>query len=140
MLRTIPGHQVPPAAIALRSRAPFPAPPIDVRPRAVKPAPVFPPPSPRAIAVRGHVSNGSAAALILDPTGVCLVSADRSGRRRVRRFTLPEILAVEERRLTRSSELTVLTASTSICVVDVDIAQAWSFVRELREAILKGSL
>jgi hypothetical protein len=125
----------PSASVALpRGEPSFVPPPI--RPRVAIPSPVVPPASDRTIAVRGHLPNGSAAALIVEPTGVCVVSADRSRRRRVRRFTLREILAVEEHRMAKSSELVLVTGTTTIAVVDVDIAQAWAFCRELRQLIL----
>jgi hypothetical protein len=109
------------------------------RPRVAIPSPIVPVGVDRTIAVRGHVRSGSAAALIVEPTGVCVVSADRSRRRRVRRFTIREILAVEEHRLATSSELVIVTATTTIAVVDVDIAQAWAFCREVRQLILNHS-
>jgi hypothetical protein len=128
MLRVSPGHAAPafPGAVALR-------------PRVAKAVPVVPQPLPSTIAVRGHVRNGSAAALIVEPGGICLVSADRSRRRRVRRFGIDEVLAVEEHRTAQSTELVVVTATTVISVVDVDIAQAWTFCRELRELILTSA-
>jgi|SRR5687767_1464518 len=113
------------------------APAIRLRSRMAKPAAIMPAPTVRTIAVRGHVRNGSAAAVILEPTAVCVVSADRLRRRRVQRFTIPEILAVEEHRTARGTELTILTATTEIAVMDVDIAQAWAFCRDLRDLILK---
>jgi hypothetical protein len=103
------------------------------------PFPVVPEVLDRTIAVRGHVRNGSAAAVILEPTGICVVSADRSRRRRVRRFTIPEILSVEEHRMAHSAELVIVTTTTEMTVVDVDIAQAWAFCREVRERILNHS-
>lgn len=111
---------------------------VAIRPRVGIPFPVVPEVPERTIAVRGHVRNGSAAAVILEPTGVCVVSADRSRRRRVRRFTIPEILAVEEHRMAQSAELVIVTTTTEIAVVDVDIAQAWTFCREVRERILQS--
>ena len=113
-------------------------PPPGLRQRVGIPLPVVPEAPEQTIAVRGHVRNGSAAALILEPTGLCVVSADRSRRRRVRRFTIPEIIAVEEHRLAHSSELVITTATTEITVVDVDIAQAWAFCREVRDRILRN--
>jgi hypothetical protein len=38
--------------------------------------------------------------------------------------------------MARSTELVIVTAFTSISVVDVDIAQAWTFCRELRQLVL----
>ena len=113
-------------------------PPLGLRRRAGIPLPVVPEAPEQTIAVRGHVRNGSAAALILEPTGLCVVSADRSRRRRVRRFTIQEVIAVDEHRLARSSELVIMTATTEITVVDVDIAQAWAFCREVRDRILQN--
>jgi hypothetical protein len=75
--------------------------------------------------------------LILEPTGLCVVAADRSRRRRVRRFTIPEILAVEDHRMSHSAELVIVTTTTEIVVGDVDIAQAWAFCREVRDRILQ---
>ena len=112
-------------------------PSLGIRPRMAPPLTVIPAPSTRTVAVRGHVENGSAAALILEPSAVCLVSADRSRRRRVRRFTLAEILAVEEHRGRSSTELMLVTATGALRVFDVDIAQAWLFCRELRDLIRK---
>jgi hypothetical protein len=109
-----------------------------MRQRVGIPLPIVPKAPDQTIAVRGHVPNGSAAALILEPTGVCIVSADRSGRRRVRRFTIPEILVVEDRRHPHGTELVIVTATTDITVVDVDIAQAWAFCREARRRILES--
>ena len=133
MLRASPQHAAP---VALRRGEPPFVPPFSSRPRVSIASPIVPVPHDRTIAVRGHVRNGSAAALIVEPTGVCVVSADRSRRRRVRRFTIREILAVEEHRLARSAELVIVTATTTISVVDVDIAQAWAFCREVRQLIL----
>jgi hypothetical protein len=129
----------PPAFAALRrGEAQIEPPFVGVRPRVGIPFPVVKEVPDRTIAVRGHVGNGSAAAVILEPTGVCVVSADRSRRRRVRRFTIPEILAVEERRMAHSAELVIVTTTTEVTVVDVDIAQAWTFCREVRERILQS--
>jgi hypothetical protein len=128
---------VPPAVSAkLRRSETIIAPPVGLRPRAGIPLPVVPREPEPTISVRGHVRNGSAAALILEPTGLCVVSADRSRRRRVRRFTIPEIFAVEEHRLAHSAELVIVTATTEIAVVDVDTAQAWAFCREVRQRML----
>ena len=132
MLRTFP------LPAWLRRDDAITVPPLGKRPRVGIPFPVVPEAPDRTIAVRGHVRNGSAAAVILEPTGVCVVSADRSRRRRVRRFTIPEILSVEEQRMARSAELIIVTTTTEITVVDVDIAQAWAFCREVRERILNG--
>jgi hypothetical protein len=85
--------------------------------------------------VRGHVENGSAAAVILESTGICIVSADRSGRRRVRRFTIPEVFAIEEHRGGQTASLALITATATIAIHDVEMAQAWSFSRELRARI-----
>ena len=122
MLRVAPRHVASPAF----------TPPVLVRPRAAVPSPVFTPLPDKTIAVRGHVRHGGAAALIVDPAGVCVVSADRSGRRRVRRFAVREILAVEEHRSARSTELVLVTAHTTLAVVDVDIAQR-GILREGRD-------
>jgi hypothetical protein len=122
----------------LRRDEPMPIPPSAMRPRAGIPFPVVPEEPETTFAVRGHVRNGSAAALILEPTGLCVVSADRSRRRRVRRFTIPEIVAVEEHRSEHSAELLIVTTTTEIAVVDVDIAQAWTFCREVRDRIVQG--
>ena len=127
----------PPPALR-RGEAQIAPPFVGVRRRVGIPFPVVPEAPERTIAVRGHVRNGSAAAVILEPTGVCVVSADRSRRRRVRRFTIPEILAVEEHRMAHSAELVIVTTTTEIAVVDVDIAQAWTFCREVRERILQS--
>lgn len=135
MLRLFP----PSTSGTLRRTKTIAMPPIAVRPRVGIPLPIVPKEPDRTIAVRGHVRNGSAAALILEPTGVCVVSADRSGRRRVRRFTIPEIATVEEHRMSHSSELVIVTMTTEITVVDVDIAQAWTFCREVRQRILNNS-
>jgi hypothetical protein len=133
MLRAAPEHA------ALRRSQSVIGSSIALRPRVARPAPVVPVPSPRTLAVRGHLQNGSAAAVILEPTCVCVVSADRLRRRRVQRFTIPEILAVEEHRNTRSTELVIITATTEISVMDVDIAQAWTLCRELRDLIRSHS-
>jgi hypothetical protein len=138
MLRVARGHAVP-SAVALRSHEPLLVPPLPLRPRIAKPSPVVPRPPARTFAVRGRASNGSAAALILEPGAVSIVAADRSGRLRVRRFTIAEVLCVEEHRLARSSDVTIVTASGAISIADVDIAQAWTFCRESRLAIWKGS-
>jgi glutamate dehydrogenase/leucine dehydrogenase len=130
--------RVTPPPVWLRRDDAITVPPLGKRPRVGIPFPVVPEVPERTIAVRGHVRNGSAAAVILEPTGVCVVSADRSRRRRVRRFTIPEILSVEEQRMERSAELIIVTTTTEITVVDVDIAQAWAFCREVRERILSG--
>ena len=122
---------------SLRSPRSF-DPQVAIRPKEGIPFPVVPEVPDRTIAVRGHVPNGSAAAVILEPTGVCVVSADRSRRRRVRRFTIPEILSVEEHRMPHSAELVIVTTTTEMTVVDVDIAQAWAFCREVRERILQA--
>lgn len=127
MLRVIPKH------VATPILRPF----VRLRPRVAPSTPVFATQPERTIAVRGHVRNGSAAALILEPDCVCVVSADRSGRRRVRRFTVPEVLAVEEHRGQLGSEILLVTASTTVSIVDVETAQAWTFCRELRHVIRK---
>jgi hypothetical protein len=130
--------RVSPGSASLRRGESIGVPPIAVRRREGIPFPVVPEAPERTLAVRGHVRNGSAAALILEPTGVCVVSADRSRRCRVRRFTIPEIVAVEEHRMAHSAELVIMTTTMEIAVVDVDIAQAWAFCREVRERILQG--
>jgi hypothetical protein len=137
MLRIAHGHSASPTVLR-RGDIGFP-PAIAVRPRVAPPAPVVPPLASRTVAVRGHVRNGSAAALLLEPGGVCIVSADRSRRRRVRRFAISQILAIEENRKERSSELVLLTSTTEIVVMDVDIGQAWTFCREVRRSILATS-
>jgi hypothetical protein len=90
-------------------------------------------------AVRGHLRNGSAAAAILEPASICLVSADRAGRRRVRRYDVAEVLAVDEHRTGAGTELTILTGHGSMTIVDVEVGQAWMFCRALRQLILAGS-
>lgn len=131
MLRVVPGK--------LRRSEEIHVPPVAMRrQREGIPLPVVPKAPDQTIAVRGHVHNGSAAALILEPTGVCVVSADRSRRRRVRRFTIPEILVVEQHRHARGAELVIVTTTTDITIVDVDIAQAWAFCREVRRRILEN--
>jgi hypothetical protein len=135
MLRVAPGHAAAASPAVLRSGHPLLVPPTTPT-RVARAAAVVPAPAPRTIAVRGHAPNGSAAALILEPAGVCIVTADRSRRRRVRRFSLAEVLVVEEHRLGRRSELVIVTAGGAITVVDVDVAQAWTFCRELRHLIL----
>jgi hypothetical protein len=137
MLRFAQAHPASPTVLR-RGDIGFP-PPVAVRPRVAPPAPVVPAPASRTVAVRGHVRNGSAAALLVEPSGVCIVSADRSRRRRLRRFAISQILAIEEHRRERSSELVLLTSTTEIVVMDVDIAQAWTFCRELRGLILSNS-
>jgi hypothetical protein len=126
MLRALPEQVASPVRAAS----------VQLRPRVARTAPVFIAPQAHTVAVRGQVRNGSAAALIAEPTGVCVVSADRSGRRRVRRFTIPEVLSVEEHRSGQSSELVLVTATTVLAVTDVDIAQGWAFCREVRSLIL----
>lgn len=128
MLRATPEHVASPVF----------GPSVRVRPRVARPLPIVPAEPDSTVAVRGHVRNGSAAALIVGPTGVSVVFADRSRRRRVRRFSVAEILAVEEHRGERSSELLLVTATTTIAVCDVDVAQAWAFCRELRHLILRS--
>lgn len=127
MLRVAPRHVASPAF----------TPPVLVRTRAAVPAPVFTPQRETTIAVRGHLRSGGAAALIVEPAGVCVVSEDRSGRRRVRRVPVREILVVEEHRMARSTELVIVTATSAITVADVDTARAWAFCREVRELILQ---
>lgn len=127
MLRATPEHVASPAF----------GPSVQVRPRVAPPLPIVPAEPDPTVAVRGHVRNGSAAALIVGPAGVSVVFADRSRRRRVRRFTIAEILAVEEHRGECSSELLLVTATTTIAVCDVDVAQGWAFCREVRNLILR---
>ena len=133
MLRVAQRHQ---ASTSVLQGGSGPALPTALKPRLAPSAVVVPAPASRTIAVRGHVRSGSAAALIVEPQGVCIVAADRSRRRRVRRFGIREVLAVEENRRESSTELVLLTSSTEIVVMDVDIAQAWTFGRELRQLIL----
>lgn len=125
MLRVSPEHVASPVYGAS----------VGLRPRVAKPSPVVPPEPDRTIAARGHLRAGNAAALIAAPTGVTLVSADRNGRRRVRRFTIPEILVVEEHRIGNTCELQLVTSTTTFCVVGVEARQAWAFCRELRSLI-----
>ena len=127
MLRAYREHVVPPVL----------GPSIGLRPRVAVPSPVFKALPEPTIAARGHLPNGAAAALIATPSSVCLVSADRAGRGRVRRFTLREVLVVEEHRTGNACELQVVTASgVTLTMVGVEVAQAWSFCRELRELII----
>jgi hypothetical protein len=128
MLRATPEHVASPVF----------GPSVHVRPRVARPLPIVPAEPDTTVAVRGHVRNGSAAALIVGPAGVSVVFADRSRRRRVRSFPIAEILAVEEHRGERSSELLIVTATTTIAVCDVDVAQAWTFCREVRHLILRS--
>jgi hypothetical protein len=109
-----------------------------VRPRVAIRPPIVPAAPEPTLAVRGHAANGSAAALILESTGVCFVAADRSGRRRVRRFTIPEVFAIEEQRSGAATQLTLIAATTTIVICDVEMAQAWSFCRALRARVLRG--
>ena len=99
---------------------------------------VFEPPPDRTLVVRGRLRSGGAAALILEPAAVSIVSADKASRCRLRRFMISEVLAVEEHRTLRSMELMIVTATTSLAIVDVDIAQAWTFCREVRQLILEN--
>jgi hypothetical protein len=108
---------------------------IEGQPRTVVPAPVFEPPSDGPIVLRGRVRSGGAAAVILEPDAVCVVTADRASRCRLRRFTIQEVLAVEEHRGARGTELVIVAATTAISILDVDVAQAWSFCREVRQLI-----
>ena len=111
--------------------------PVRSRPRVSRPSPVLVAP-PQTVAVRGHLQNGCAAALIAAPSGVCFISADRGGRRRVRRFTLSELLGVEEHRGGRTADVVLLTATATIEMTGADIAQSWYFCRELRALIRKA--
>jgi hypothetical protein len=113
--------------------------PAKMRPRVATRSLLLIPSQERTRAVRGHLPTGSAVALILEPAAICLVSADRARRRRVRRFAIPEVMSVEEHRMSAASELTIVTAHASITVVDVEIGQAWLFCREVRQLILAGS-
>jgi len=101
---------------------------------------VFEAPPDRTLVIRGRLRSGGAAAVILEPGAVSIVSADKASRCRLRRFTIAEVLAVEEHRTLRSMELTIVTATTSISIVDVEIAQAWTFCREARQLILQNTL
>ncbi|MGH9347371.1 MAG: hypothetical protein ACRD26_08910 [Vicinamibacterales bacterium] len=125
MLRVLPQHVAPPAYQA----------PLGVRPRVDRSTLVFPPQPDRTVGARGYLRGGNAAALIAAPTGVTLVSADRAGRRRVRRFTIPEVLVVEEHRLGNTCELQLVTTTTTLWVTGVETRQAWVFCRELRSLI-----
>ena len=110
-----------------------------VRPRSHARPSVFTPLPAATQAVRGHLRNGSAAAAILEPASICLVSADRARRRCVRRYAIAEVLAVDEHRTVAGAELTVLTAHGSLTIVDVEVGQAWMLCRALRQLILAGS-
>ena len=121
MLRASPGAAAAPSAT--------PRPDVAI-------AAVFEPPANDTLVVRGRLRTGSAAALILESTAVCVVSADRTSRCRFRRFTIPEVLSVEHHRIGRTSELVIVTATASIAVGEADTAAVWSFCRELRQMIL----
>lgn len=128
MLRELPEHVAPPVYAAS----------VGVRPRVAGHLPVYRPEPDRTVAARGQLRTGAAAALIAGPTGVTLVAADRAGRRRMRRFTVPEVLVVEEHRTGNVCELQLVTATTALCVAGVEAAQSWAFCRELRRLIQIG--
>ena len=125
MLRVLPEHVAPPAYEDS----------VRVRPRVAGHLPVYRPEPDKTVAARGQLRTGTPAALIAGRTGVTLVAADRVGRRRVRRFTIPEVLVVEELRAGNVCELQLVTTTTTLNVTGVEAAQAWAFCRELRELI-----
>lgn len=121
----------------LRSLRHVAVPPPGIEPRSGCPDAIFEPPPDRTLVVRGRMRAGGAAALILEPGAVSVVSADKASRCRLRRFTLSEVLSVEEHRTHRSMEIVIVTATVALAIVDVDVAQAWTFCREVRQLILQ---
>lgn len=128
MLRALPGQAASPVRDRTRcARAPV-----------ARTTPVLRVPD-TSVGLRGRMPSGRAAALIAGPSGFCLVSVDRAGRRRVRRFTIPEVVVVEEQRIGRTCEVQIVTLTATFLVADVDPAQAWFFCRELRAGILASA-
>lgn len=124
MLRVLPEQVAPPVS--------------GLRPRVARKVPVLQSDD-QTVAVRGHLPAGGAVAMLAAPTGICIVSADRSGRRRVQRFTIREVLAIEEHRGARTSDLLLTTGTATITICGADQAQSWVFCREVRRFITAGT-
>lgn len=117
--------------------APVPGSPVRHRPWAVRYSPV-PAPADDHVAVRGRLRRGSAAAMIAGSSGICVITSDSAGRRRVQRFAFADVMAVEELRAGRTSELQLVTSGTTVTLTGVETEQGWRFCREVRDHI-RGS-